>query len=165
MKLVEKDKINSTKPLCELGLEPWDEALTPTYLKEKFKNKKLPIKTVLLDQSIIAGIGNIYVNEILFASKINPYLKASSCQDEDLENIIINTQKIMEKAILDGGTTIKSYESSKGVHGRFQQYLNVHGKEAEPCPCCRTSIIKETIGGRGTYYCPVCQKVTGEESR
>ncbi len=157
MHLIEKDKIYITKPLNELGLEPWDESLNVLYLKEKYKNKKLPIKTVILDQSIIVGIGNIYADEILFLSKINPLKKASLLSDEELSNIIKYTKEVLDKAILEGGTTIRSYESSEGVHGRFQQSLLVHNKEGENCPNCNEKIIKIKVGGRGTYYCTKCQ--------
>ena len=150
-----KDAFNM-KPLDELGLEPWDNELTSEYLKDKYKNKKLPIKTVLLDQSIITGIGNIYDDEILFMSSINPYKKASELNNEDLNNIIKNTRIVLEKAIKLGGTTIKSYESSEGVHGRFQNELLIHGKDV--CPKCGRKVLKVRINGRGTYYCGECQK-------
>ena len=156
MYLIKKDDIYNTKPLNELGLEPWDDNLTVSYLKDKYKNKKLPIKTVLLDQSIITGIGNIYDDEILFLSKINPYTKACDLKDRDLSNIIDNTKKVLEHAIELGGTTIRSYESSEGVHGRFQNELLIHGKDI--CPNCGNKIIKDRINGRGTYYCKKCQK-------
>ena len=156
MYLIEKDKVYNMKPLNELGLEPWDKDLTISYLKEKYRNKKLPIKTVLLDQSIITGIGNIYDDEILFLSKINPYTKACDLKDRDLSNIINNTKIVLEKAIKLGGTTIRSYESSEGVHGRFQNELLVHGKDV--CPNCNNKLTIEHINGRGTYYCKKCQK-------
>lgn len=159
MHLLEKKDAYNQKPLNELGLEPWDDNLTISYLKEKYKNKKLPIKTVILDQSIIVGIGNIYADEILFLSNINPLKKASLLNDDELLNIIKYTKEILEKAILNGGTTIRSYESSEGVHGKFQQNLLVHNRENENCPNCKNKIIKIKVGGRGTYYCPSCQKL------
>lgn len=156
MYLLPKEKAFSMKPLNELGLEPWDENLNLAYLKGKYKNKRLPIKTVLLDQSIITGIGNIYDDEILFLSKINPYKKACELNDKDINNIIKNTRLVLEHAIKLGGTTIRSYESSKGVHGLFQNELLVHGMKM--CPNCKNKITKDYIGGRGTYYCDKCQK-------
>lgn len=158
MHLIEKDKVWNQKPLSELGLEPWDKDLTALYLKERLENKVIPIKTALLDQSIITGIGNIYANEILFLSHINPKRKSNTLKIEELNTIIENTKKVLEEAIQNGGTTIRTYESSEGVHGRFQQKLFVHGKEAEPCPTCGTPIEKIVVGGRGTYYCSKCQK-------
>ena len=160
MLLVKKEDLEKEKKYQELGLEPFDLNLTPEYLKEKFSKIKLPIKTALLDQSIIAGIGNIYANEILFKSKINPFKKACECTIDEYKKIIDNTKTILSEAIENGGTTIKSYESSEGVHGRFQQHLSVHGKENEPCPICKNLIQKEKVNGRGTYFCPICQNVS-----
>ncbi len=157
MYLYPKDIVYSKKPLNELGLEPWDVNLTSNYLKDKYKNKKLPIKTVLLDQSIIVGIGNIYADEILFLAKINPNTLAKDLKNKDLVNIISYTKDILEKAIKLGGTTIKSYESKEGVHGRFQNELLVHGKVGK-CPNCSKEILKIKINGRSTYYCSNCQK-------
>ncbi len=158
MYLYEKADVYNKLPLSELGLEPWDDALLPNYLKEAYQKKNKPIKEVILDQSIIVGIGNIYADEILFLSKINPYTLASSLSNEQLQTIISNTKIVLENAIKEGGTTIKSYTSSEGVHGRFQQKLNVHQRKDESCHICGNTIIKVVIGGRGTYYCPVCQK-------
>ncbi len=155
MYLLDKENAFLQKPLCDLGLEPWDSKLTVSYLKEKFKNKKLPIKTLLLDQSVIVGIGNIYDNEILFVSKINPYKKISELSDLDLQNIIDNTRIILKRAIDLGGTTVKSF-SAGGVHGLFQNELYVHSKKV--CPSCSSDLVKEMINGRGTYYCLNCQK-------
>ena len=156
MHLVKKDELDIT-PLAKLGLEPWDEKLTEKYLKEKL-NKKKAIKTLLLDQEIIVGIGNIYADEILFLSKINPEIPGANLTKKNREDIITNTQKVLEKAIESGGTTIHSYTSVDGITGRFQQELLVHGRKKEPCPTCKTEILKIVVNGRGTYYCPKCQK-------
>lgn len=156
MHLIEKDKIYDQKPLNELGLEPWDEHLNTTYLKEKYHKKNLPIKTVILDQSIIVGIGNIYADEILFLSRIHPLTKASELTKKQLQNIIDYTKQVLQKAIKLGGTTIRTYESREGVHGGFQNELLVH--EQDICPNCKNKIIKVKVGGRGTYYCEKCQK-------
>lgn len=157
MELVEKDKLNESS-LKKLGYEPWDKNLTSTYLKEKYKNKTIAIKTLLLDQSIIVGIGNIYADEILFLSKINPHTKGKDLTEQNLKDIIENTKKVLEKAIEEGGTTIRSYTSEEGVTGLFQNDLNVHMKENKPCPVCKTKIRKDKIGGRSSYYCNNCQK-------
>lgn len=154
MYLINKGEIYKTKPLNQLGLEPWDKNLTPKYLKEKLSKK--PIKTELLNQSIIAGIGNIYADEILFQSKINPLKDGNKLTKKNLEDIINHTRNILEKAIKKGGTTVKSYTSSEGVHGLFQNELLVHTKKI--CPVCQSEILKINVGGRGTYYCPKCQK-------
>lgn len=158
MYLVNKEELYKTAPLKDLGLEPWDKDLNVNYLKNKYQNKKIPIKTLLLDQSIITGIGNIYADEILFLSHVNPLTVPSKLTDKNLEDIIKYTRKILEEAIKLGGTTIRSYESEEGVHGRFQNNLLVHNHENDCCPNCKESIIKITVNGRGTYYCPNCQK-------
>ncbi len=156
MYLYKKEDAYKKKPLSELGLEPWDENLNACYLKEKWKNKKIPIKTALLDQSVMVGNGNIYADEVLFLSRLNPLKSCSKLTSKDLNNVIENTKKTLEKAIKLGGTTIRTYESSEGVHGKFQNELLVHGMDA--CPICNTKIEKIVVGGRGTYYCPKCQK-------
>lgn len=157
MHLIPKDKIKEIGPLRELGLEPWDENLTLEYLQDKFSKKRLPIKSVLLDQSIIVGIGNIYADEILFLAKINPYTRAMDLNDDSIKNIIKYTRIVLEDAIKAGGTTIRSYSSVNGIHGMFQQNLNVHSRSGEACPVCGSQVIKVKIGGRGTYYCSKCQ--------
>ena len=156
MHLVKKDELDIT-PISKLGLEPWDDSLTTNYLKEKL-NKKKAIKTLLLDQSIITGIGNIYADEILFLSKINPETLGCKLTKKNHQNIIDNTKKVLEKAIQSGGTTIHTYTSVDGITGRFQQELLVHSKKGEQCPNCKTEILKIVVNGRGTYYCPKCQK-------
>ena len=158
MYLIPKEDTYKVKPLSELGLEYNDSNLTKEYLYNKIHSKKLPIKTVLLDQSIITGIGNIYDDEILFMSGINPNRKASDVTKNECEKIISNTRIVLEKAIELGGTTIKSFTSSEGVHGLFQNELLVHGKSGSPCPKCKTILEKTRIGGRGTSFCKKCQK-------
>ena len=158
MYLLKKDEINNVGPLKDLGLEPWDDNLTSEYLLDKYKSKRLPIKTVLLDQSIIVGIGNIYADEILFLAKINPLKKCNLLNEEECSNIIKYTKEVLEKAIKKGGTTIRTYSSVDGVHGLFQNELLVHGKDKGNCPNCNEKIDKIRVGGRGTYYCPKCQK-------
>ena len=153
MHLLKKEELMIRGPLTKVGLEPFDEDLTPAYLKAKYKNKKIPIKTALLDQSIITGIGNIYADEILFRAKINPLKKANTLTNKELERIIDNTKKVLIEAITMGGTTIKSYTSSLGVTGRFQQELMVHNQKGKPCKTCGSVIEKIVVNGRGTYYC------------
>ena len=158
MQLIPKEDIEKYGPFVEMGLEPWDKKLNVFYLKERYCKKKLPIKSVLLDQSIVVGIGNIYADEILFLSGIHPLKKASCLSDDELKRIIFNTKKVLKDAILKGGTTIRSYTSVDGVHGLFQQELLVHGKDKEKCMKCGCLIEKIKVSGRGTYFCPSCQK-------
>lgn len=156
MYLYKKEETFTKKPLNQLGLEPWDENLNEKYLKEKYLKIKKPIKEVLLDQSIITGIGNIYADEILFLSKINPFSKPNELNEKKLREIIKNTRIVLEQAIKAGGTTIRTYTSSEGVHGRFQQNLLVHNQTT--CKKCKEQLEKVKIGGRTTYYCKKCQK-------
>ena len=145
------------EPIKKQGLEPIDN-ISVSYLKEKLKNKRLAIKTCLLDQTIISGLGNIYANEVLFASQINPLKSGCDVTDKELNKIIIAAKDIINRAIIMGGTTIKSYTSSLGVTGRFQQELKVHKREGELCYNCHTRIENIRVNGRSTYYCPNCQK-------
>ena len=156
MYLVKKDELYLS-PISKLGMEPWDKDLTIDYLREKL-NKKKAIKTLLLDQEIICGIGNIYADEILFLSHINPETLGLNLTDKNLLDIINNTRTILAKAIELGGTTIHTYRAVDGITGRFQQELLVHGKKDENCPVCGNKIIKIVVNTRGTYYCPNCQK-------
>lgn len=158
MHLINKEETYKVKPLSELGYEYYDKGLTKEYLFDAFKNKKLPIKTVLLDQSIITGIGNIYDDEILFMSGIDPNRKACDVTLEECQKIIDNCVIVLDKAVKLGGTTIKSFTSSEGVHGLFQNELLIHGRRGEECKNCGTEITKIKINGRGTYYCTKCQK-------
>lgn len=150
------EEVKELAPLNKLGIEPISGNLTIEYLKNKLKKSNLPIKTVLLDQSIISGLGNIYADEVCFMSRINPLKKACTLSDDELKKIITSSSIVLEKAIELGGTTIRSFVSSHEITGRFQNELLVHTKEI--CPNCQSKILKIYIGGRGTYYCPNCQK-------
>lgn len=153
MELIEKKE--DYDDFKDLGPEPFSRSFDLKYCREYLKERKIPIKQVLLDQSFVAGIGNIYADEILFAIRIDPRTDACRLDDDDIRNLIASTRKILRKAIKAGGTTIRSYTSSLGVTGRFQLSLNVH--TVEYCPLCSEKIKKIRIGGRGTYYCQKCQ--------
>lgn len=158
MYLVKKDKLNTYEGIRKQGIEPIDKSLTKEYLYDKFHKSNLPIKTLLLDQTIISGLGNIYADEVLFASRILPTKKGKDITLEECANIVKSSYDIITEAIKCGGTTIRSYTSSLGVTGRFQQNLMVHQQLNQPCKICGTIIKKITVGQRGTYYCENCQK-------
>jgi len=158
MKLIKKDELWDTSEIKKQGKEPMDDTLTSSYLLDKFKNKKLPIKTILLDQSIISGLGNIYANEVLYAALIHPLREAKNITEDECKRIIVSSQKIILKAIEEGGTTIKSYTSSLGVEGNYQNFLQVHKKEGMLCNRCHNLIKRIKVGGRSTYFCEHCQK-------
>lgn len=153
-----KDDIYKLEEITKQGYEPNCKELTKEYLYDKVHKLKIPIKTILLDQTIISGLGNIYVNEVLFEARVNPFKKGEEITKKECQNIILATNDIIPRAIKKGGTTIKSYTSSLGVTGRFQQDLKVHMKDKQECSNCHNIIKKEKINGRSTYYCPKCQK-------
>lgn len=140
----------------KLGPEPFSKKFNFDYCKNYLAKKKNPIKEVLLDQSFVAGIGNIYADEILFNIKVSPFRRACDLSNDEIIKLISTTKDILKKAIACGGTTIRSYTSSLGISGKFQLSLNCHMKKE--CPCCKGQIKKVKLKGRGTYYCPVCQK-------
>ena len=144
-------------PLNKLGMEPF-ELNDGSYLYDKSIKSKLCLKQLLLDQSILCGIGNIYADEICFLSKLSPLKKANRLTLNQCKNIIDNAKLVLNKAINLGGSTIKTYQSAHGVDGKFQNELLVYGKENQKCPTCNNLIIKIKLHGRGTCYCPNCQK-------
>ena len=154
MELIEKQ--DEYREFKNLGPEPFSRDFNVKYCKEYLSNRRKPIKEVLLDQSFVAGIGNIYADEILFAIRVNPSRLTNTLSDEEIKDLISNTRRILKNAIKAGGTTIRSYTSSLGVTGRFQLKLNVH--TMDKCKVCNKDIKKIVVGGRGTYYCPTCQK-------
>lgn len=156
MILINKEDLYTTKEISKQGIEPLSNKLSSAYLLNNFKNKKIPIKTILLDQTIISGLGNIYADEVLFSSNINPLKKACDITKDEADRIIDSSNSIISKAIECGGTTIKSYTSSLGVYGSYQEYLCVHRKTI--CPICNSKIERIKVGGRSTYFCPNCQK-------
>lgn len=158
MKLILKEEFANCEEINKQGYEPMDKNLTKEYLFQKLGKKNIAIKTALLDQTIISGLGNIYVDEVLFLAQINPLRIAKNINIEECQKIIDAANKIIPKAIIEGGTTIKSYTSSLGVIGNYQNYLLVHKKENKPCVNCNTLIKRVKVNGRSTYYCPNCQK-------
>lgn len=157
MELRNKEMLFITHPLASLGKEAYE--LDFDYLKEKTKGRHRDLKAFLLDQTVIAGIGNIYADEVCFEAKLNPKQDIYYLSDCDLVNIAEASKKVINNAIKAGGTTIRSYTSSLGVTGLFQLQLNVHTKKGEPCPICGNIITKTRVAGRGTYLCEVCQKI------
>ena len=158
MKLLKKEDMKDCIEIQKQGLEPGDKNLDGKYLLEKFKNKRLPIKTTLLDQTIISGLGNIYADEVLFKSNINPLKKTNKITLDEANKICIASKEIIQKAIECGGTTIRSYTSSLGVKGNYQDYLCVHSRENKKCKVCNNLIKRIVVNGRSTYFCPKCQK-------
>jgi formamidopyrimidine-DNA glycosylase len=161
MELVSRGCEMQAKGLCGMGLEPFDPHFDGPYLKSKAGRSQKPVKSWLLDQTVVSGLGNIYVNEVMFGCGLHPETKVSELTSEDFDRLANSSREVLRKAVELGGTTIRTYYSSLGVTGRFQNELCVHDKKGEPCPVCSTPILKIQVGGRGTYFCPNCQKKKG----
>ncbi|WP_153127468.1 DNA-formamidopyrimidine glycosylase [Peribacillus tepidiphilus] len=157
MHLFSKGEEQNALPLVQLGPEPLSETFTTEYLKEKIKGTKRNIKSVLLDQTAVVGIGNIYVDEALFRSGIHPARLAYSLTDDEIERLVTEIKATLSEAVELGGSTIRSYLNSQGQIGMFQLRLFVYGRTGESCKRCGTPIEKLKVAGRGTHICPQCQ--------
>jgi len=147
------------KRFKHLGPEPFQSEFSLKYLHDFFKGKEKNIKSFLIDQSFVSGIGNIYASEILFLSKIYPLKKAKLLDDNDCKKIISNSKKILLNAIKRGGSSIKNFRDSNGINGNFQKEFNVYQREGEKCKksSCTGMIKKVFISNRSTFFCDICQ--------
>jgi len=147
------------KRFKHLGPEPFHSEFRLKYLHDFFKGKEKNIKSFLIDQSFVSGIGNIYASEILFLSKIYPLKKAKLLSDNDCKKIILNSKKILLNAIKRGGSSIKNFRDSNGINGNFQKEFNVYQREGEKCKksSCTGMIKKVFISNRSTFFCDICQ--------
>jgi len=155
-----EENYKEVKPLNNVGPDPF-MMKDVSILVKAFKNKSIAIKTALLDQSIMSGLGNIYVDEVLFATKIHPETPAKMISAKQLDEIWKQSKITLQKAINAGGSTIKSYHPKEGISGNFQVSLEVYGKKDSSCVRCGTKLRKIFVNGRGTTYCPKCQKNPG----
>lgn len=146
-------------PLSHLGPEPFSKEFTLEFLKEKLSSSNRKIKPFLLDQTVVVGLGNIYVDESLFRSGIHPERLASSLTKQEITALHQEIIATLNEAVEKGGSTIRSYVNSQGQIGMFQLELFVYGRKAEPCQKCGTELHKIIVGGRGTHFCPECQKI------
>jgi formamidopyrimidine-DNA glycosylase len=155
---VEKDAF-----IKKLASEPWTISVDELYEKLQ-RHKNSAIKPTILDQTIICGLGNIYADEALFASKIHPERKCGTITREETKLLIENAKDVMEKSIASGGSTMATYVKADGTKGDYLDFFaQVFHKEGQPCPRCGTKIIKIKVAGRGTHICPHCQKKEGEK--
>lgn len=153
-----EDTYKKSKEIGKLALDPLQEEFDWKYLKKNISKSTRSIKTSLLDQTNVAGIGNIYADEILFASKVHPETPSNKVTDNQFKKISENATRILKLAVENKGTTISTYFYKKQKMGEFQKFLKVHTKKGYPCPNCKAEIIKFKVNGRGTYICPRCQK-------
>lgn len=145
-------------PLKKLGDEPLESGFTFIGFYEKMKKRKVRIKPLLLNQELVAGLGNIYVDEALHGSGIHPERIAQSLTKEEVQRLYQAIIDTLQRAVEAGGSSIKSYVNGQGEMGMFQQQLRVYGRTGLPCHVCGQLIVKTVVSGRGTHYCPTCQQ-------
>jgi len=155
-----KDKESFKLYLKNIGYEPLDKNFSLKYLKKSILFRKKCIKSILLDQKIISGIGNIYANEILFHSGLNPRKKGLKLKDFELKYLYKYSKLVLKKAILKGGSSIRDFRNTEGAKGSFQDNFKVYNKDDHNCPNkkCNYKIKKINISNRSTFYCENCQK-------
>ena len=132
--------------------------MTAQDLYKKWQKRNVPIKVVLMDNSIAAGVGNIYANDALHLAQINPFRLASSLTEEEAEKVYQAAVTVIKKGIELGGATIDDYRHIDGFAGQYQNVVRTYGREGAPCKVCGTLIIRKKQAGRSTFYCPNCQK-------
>jgi len=142
----------------KMGPEPFTDAFSASYLCRMALNRKKPVKNFLMDNQIVVGLGNIYANEILYASSIHPQTAVNTIKTKGWQTIIDQTRTTLTKAIAAGGSTISDFVNSSGEKGYFQLSLQVYGRKGEKCPKCQGTIHKINMAGRATFFCDTCQK-------
>lgn len=143
--------------LRDLGPEPWDPACTAEYLHRLSRRRKTPVKSFLMDGGVIVGVGNIYANEALFAAGVRPGRAACRVTREEYGRLLAAVRRVLEAAILAGGTTLRDFAAGEDKPGYFRIELKVYGRGGQPCLVCGTTLREARIGGRSTVHCPVCQ--------
>ena len=152
--LTEQSRI---KLLDTLGPEPLSDDFNAPYLADKLKSKQVGIKVAIMDNHVVVGVGNIYATECLFQLGIHPAQPASSLTLKQIEQLVIEIKRILQQAILLGGTTLKDYSNAMGENGYFQQTLLAYGRAGEMCINCETTLLNIKLGQRASVYCPQCQ--------
>ena len=146
--------------LNKLGPEPLEKKYNLNYLRKYISGRKRNIKDILMDQRCVSGLGNIYVNEILFLSKVKPTRQVINLKNSEINNIVENTKKILKIAIKYGGSSIKNFSNEDGKKGDFQQHFNVYGRKGKKCSNvdCNQNITRIVVSNRATFFCEKCQK-------
>jgi formamidopyrimidine-DNA glycosylase len=155
--LVQPEEFGRIKGLVKLGPEPLAGQFTPQYLQKTLAGRRTSIKSALLNQEIVAGLGNIYVDEALFNACLHPARQASSLTAAEIERLHRGIREVLQAGIKYRGTTIRNYVDGEGQAGDFQAKLAVYGQQGEPCKKCGTPLEKLRISGRSSVYCPRCQ--------
>jgi formamidopyrimidine-DNA glycosylase len=148
----------ASDPFAHLGPEPFGEDFSAAYLLDKACHRHQPVKSFLMDNKVVVGIGNIYASEILFVAGIRPFTPAAELEARHWQRLIDCSRKVLAKAIACGGTTISDFVNEKGKGGQFQHHLRVYGRAGQPCPFCHAPVIRTVIAGRATFHCRHCQR-------
>ena len=158
-KVYNSTQLNKIKFLKKLGLEPFNKKFNIEYFEKFIQNRKKSIKNLLMDQTFVSGLGNIYVNETLFISKIKPMRLCNSLNKKEINNLILNIKKILKFSISKGGSSIRDFQNALGKSGNFQQFFRVYGKKNKNCSriSCKGKIKKIVISNRSSFYCNRCQ--------
>jgi len=149
---------NNLKGFFNLGCEPISPDFNSDYLRTKIKRRKARIKSLLLDQNICAGVGNIYSDEALFRAGVRPLRRAHRLSHKEISQLQKALRDVLNDGILNFGTSVSDYRRTDGKDGNFQNFLFVYGREGEPCRRCGSKIVLKKLGNRSTRYCPKCQK-------
>ena len=152
------EKLDEFHLFLKLGPEPLSEEFNADYLFKKSRKKTTALKTFLMDNAVVVGVGNIYTNESLFLSGLHPLKLAANLTRKQCERLVDTIKSVLAKAIEQGGTTLKDFLQPDGRPGYFAQELLVYGNKGKPCPTCGTKIESLVIGQRNSFYCPMCQK-------
>jgi len=158
LRVVKPDEVENHPALRGLGPDALKYKWTFREFNSRLKKRTIPIKKAIMDQKLIAGIGNIYADEILWESKINPLKPANKLSKEESEKILISINSILKRAVRARGTSIDDFRDASGKKGNFGKLLNVYQRKGEKCLRCGTKIVRISVGGRGTHFCPNCQK-------
>jgi formamidopyrimidine-DNA glycosylase len=160
MDLAKTDALNDHWLIKPIGPEPLGNGFNEAYLVEAFAAKNTPVKTALLDQRLIAGLGNIYVCEVLFRARINPTRKAKDLSKKRVASLVPIVRDVLNEAIAAGGSSLKDYRQADGELGYFQKAFQAYDRAGQPCqtPKCTGSIARIVQSGRSTFYCPKCQR-------
>ncbi len=149
--------VDAFPELRTLGVEPLDATFSPTFLHGVARRQRRSVKSLLMDQRVVAGLGNIYVNEILFAAGVRPARRTSRLSHADAARIVAATATVLDEAIAARGSSISDYRDERGEPGAFQDRFRVYDRAGAPCVRCRAAIRKRVIIGRSSFYCPRCQ--------
>ncbi|MFN3846187.1 MAG: bifunctional DNA-formamidopyrimidine glycosylase/DNA-(apurinic or apyrimidinic site) lyase, partial [Paracoccaceae bacterium] len=160
MDLMATSHADSHALLSALGPEPLGNGFDESYLVARLKGRNTPIKSALLDQHIIAGLGNIYVSETLFRARVAPQAKAGDLSVEQVAALVPIIRQVLAEAIEAGGSSLRDYRQADGELGYFQHSFQVYDREGHPCPTpgCRGTISRIIQSGRSSFYCPICQR-------